>query len=372
MNEFIWDGMMNQFEFGDAGLVRALRDVPKGTVCYIAYGEDYDWDKLKITLAHELASTLVAGSELFGHPDHTPLVASIAVEILGWTCACLPLKRVGSGLERLIMAVIDDNIPESLVHSVHPSALTHDGVLEPVGRWVERFLCSSVIISRLAFRRANDPRVETLPLGSCMTLTAAGQRVSPRGVKRLNYGEALGEDFPPLPGPTAGKRGAVPVPVVELTRHNDPMNGRVSTLGPDGFSSDELEMMVEGDNAVEWLGGIQASVGEWTLSLAVPKDDPGRVVMNKLLDLARDPIDAGGRIGVISSDNYRFQRRLSPVAVGWYGLLPDDGWSGWVMLEWFDRQTRVSAAERLVLTRPRDRAWLAVYLESLLRGGLMV
>jgi hypothetical protein len=33
MNEFIWDGMMNQFEFGDAGLVRALRDVPKGTVC---------------------------------------------------------------------------------------------------------------------------------------------------------------------------------------------------------------------------------------------------------------------------------------------------------------------------------------------------
>ena len=320
--------MLNQFEFGEAGLVRALRDVPKGSVCYIAYGEDYDWDKVKISLAHELASTLVSGSELFGHPDHAPAVASVAVEILNWTVACLPLKRVGSALERLIMAVLDDNVPATLMHSVHPSSLSYDGCPEPVGRWVERFLCSSAIIARSAFRRANDPRVEVLPLGSCMSILVAGARVSPRRGPRLNYGEAMDNEFPPLPGPLVGMGRCLPVPVVELNRHNDPMNGRESSVLPGGFMSDELEMIVEGNHAVEWLGGLHSSVGEWTLSLSVPKDEPGRAVMNSLLALARTPGGAGVQIGVISPSNYLLQRRLPPSALEWYDLLPDDGWGG--------------------------------------------
>ena len=40
MNEFIWDSSGNQFEFGEAGLVRALRDVAKGETCYISYGDN--------------------------------------------------------------------------------------------------------------------------------------------------------------------------------------------------------------------------------------------------------------------------------------------------------------------------------------------
>jgi hypothetical protein len=72
MNEFIWDPQFNQFEFGDSGLVRARRDVLAGEVCYIGYGEDYDWDGVKVSLVHELASTLLLGVEIFGHPSYLP------------------------------------------------------------------------------------------------------------------------------------------------------------------------------------------------------------------------------------------------------------------------------------------------------------
>ena len=52
MNELIWDASQNQFEFGEAGLVRALRAVSKGDPCYIGYGEDYDWDSYKVEFVH--------------------------------------------------------------------------------------------------------------------------------------------------------------------------------------------------------------------------------------------------------------------------------------------------------------------------------
>jgi len=297
MNEFIWDNSLNQFEFGEAGLVRALRDVPKGACCFIGYGENYDWDGLKLTLVHELSATLVAGVKAFGHKTYKASVAEIAAEMVGWTVESLPWKRAGSGLERLLMAVVDNKVPTDLTHTVFPGFLSHDGIPEPVGCWLERFLCSAMVIGRSAFRRAQDPRFDLLPLKSCMTVMAAGVWVSPRSKARVNYDVESVEDFPTLPGlvKTKGaRRVSIPLPVVELTEHNDPLRGRLVSLAPAGLTTDELEEMVLDSGEFELLGGLENSVGEWTMSMKLLKNEAGKDLMRQMLGWPRTMRGQGG------------------------------------------------------------------------------
>ena len=74
MNEYIWDLSRNQFEFGDSGLVVALRDVAKDEPCYIGYGPGYDWDGYKIGLVHDMAALLLEAVRLCGHPSYEDAV----------------------------------------------------------------------------------------------------------------------------------------------------------------------------------------------------------------------------------------------------------------------------------------------------------
>jgi len=113
MNEFIWDSKMNQFEFTEYGFVRALRDVAKGDCCYIGYGPEYDWDEYKTQLAHELAAALLLGATLFGHPSFEPVMSALLGQVVGWTKLSLPIKREGTGFERLFMSVVDGTTPYS-------------------------------------------------------------------------------------------------------------------------------------------------------------------------------------------------------------------------------------------------------------------
>jgi len=86
--------------------------------------------------------------------------------------------------------------------------------------------------------------------------------------------------------------------------------------------------------------------------------------MHQIHDIARCPVEAPAYIGEVGTDPVFLQRRLDPRAVGWYGLVEDNGWCGWVMLEWFDRLRRNASCERLALTSPRDRACLASFITA--------
>jgi hypothetical protein len=371
MNEFIWDPAGNQFEFGEAGLVRALRDVAKGETCYIGYGEDYDWDGIKVSLAQELASTLLACVETYGHPSFAEPVTRILDSVLGWTKASLPLKRIGSGLERLFMAVVDNRVPREMCHSVWPGYLVVEGRLEGVGRWLERVLCSVTIIERSAFRRANDPRRVSGPLATCMVALTAGSRTSPRGLAHKNYCMDDEFDFPPLvPARRLEYQEAqAPTRVVSLTLLNDPLLGRPDAREFEGLSLSQLECMVSDQSEVEWLNNPTESVGEWTLSVAIQKCSAGRSTMSTVLEIVRDEAARPESLLNLMGGRISLQRRLSPRAASWHKMVEDDGWSGWLMLEWFDRVARSPGAERLNLKHPRDRAWMAVFLESLASRG---
>jgi len=111
MNEYIWDSGKNQFEFGPSGLVVAMRDVAKGEPCYIGYGPGYDWDEYKIRLLHELAGLLLEAVGLLGHCSYEAPILKLVTSMLGWEKSLLPLRRVGTGLERLLMGVVDNSIP---------------------------------------------------------------------------------------------------------------------------------------------------------------------------------------------------------------------------------------------------------------------
>jgi hypothetical protein len=60
------------------------------------------------------------------------------------------------------------------------------------------------------------------------------------------------------------------------------------------------------------------SIPRWgsALSLSVTKDDPGRVVMNNLLAIAREPTGAVSQIGVISPDNFFISEAIVPDCIG--------------------------------------------------------
>ena len=81
MNEFVWDARINQFEFAGAGLVRALRDVKEGDECFIAYGEEYDWDEYKIELIHNLGACVSEAVGVFGHASYIESVSSLVAYI---------------------------------------------------------------------------------------------------------------------------------------------------------------------------------------------------------------------------------------------------------------------------------------------------
>jgi len=152
---------------------------------------------------------------------------------------------------------------------------------------------------------------------------------------------------------------------VALTPLNDPLLGRLDAREFEGLSLSQLESMVSDTVAVEWLNDPAETVGEWTLSVAIQKCSAGRSTMSKVLEIVRDVTASPESLLNLPGGRITFQRRLSPRASSWHKMVEDDGWSGWLMLEWFDRVARSPGAERLKLKRPRDRAWLAVFLESL-------
>jgi len=199
-----------------------------------------------------------------------------------------------------------------------------------------------------------------------MLIAVAGVRRSPRVSQQCNYDVDSLSDFPQLVGRVAPHAAKLcsPFPVVELTEHNDPLKGRVIEASLGNMSSDELEAMLTGQEMFERLGGLETTVGEWALSLELPKDERGKQVMHQIHDIARCPVEAPAYIGEVGTDPLFLQRRLDPRALGWYGLVEDNGWCGWVMLEWFDRLRRNTTCERLVLTSPRDRACLAAFIAA--------
>ena len=163
------------------------------------------------------------------------------------------------------MAVVDNRVPTDLIHSIFPGALEVDGVLEPVGRWIERFLCSGAIIARSAFRRKSDPRLTPLALEDCMEILEVGERQSPRLLVGRHYCGDGDEDFPPLGGAKRQKvvrQESQPYRVAALSERNDPMRHRAVGFHLDGLSVVELEGLVTGGGETEWLGSLGSSVGE--------------------------------------------------------------------------------------------------------------
>jgi len=200
-----------------------------------------------------------------------------------------------------------------------------------------------------------------------MLALTAGTRASPRGLPYKNYCMDDEFDFPPLVPPRllSQQSAQVPTRVVSLTSLNDPLMGRPDAREFEGLSLSQLEGMVSDPDAVEWLNDPTETVGEWTLSVAIQKCSAGRATMVKALEIIRDQSANPETLLNLPGGKITLQRRLSPRAASWHKLVADDGWSGWLMLEWFDRLARSPEAERLKLKNPRDRAWMAVFLEAM-------
>jgi len=161
MNEYIWDSNRNNFTLCDMGVIQSLRDIQVGEPAYMGYGDNYNWDEYKLVLVKELGCRLIEGVTLFGHPSFQTSVTQ-AVDQLGvWEVPDLPHKRLGSSFEKLVMAVIDGRVDISLHHSVAPSWLCVEGVLEQVGTWIERFLTCSNVLALSSFRQAHNPALPT-------------------------------------------------------------------------------------------------------------------------------------------------------------------------------------------------------------------
>ena len=131
-------------------------------------------------------------------------------------------------MERLLLAVVDNALPAELVHSVRPGFLWVGELPEPVGRWIERLLCSAAIVRRVAFRVARNPDAPELELKDMLTLLQAGERRSGRRKVVQSYREEddEDEDFPLLGTKPAPPKWDGKVRVVELTAESDPLRGR--------------------------------------------------------------------------------------------------------------------------------------------------
>ena len=368
MNEFIWDQTANQFEFNDQGVVPALRAIVPKEPCYMYYGECFNWDEYKTVLLHELGATVLEGTKLFGHETYTTGATELVAILLSWSSPNLPLKRLGTGVERLLMAVIDDTIPKHLIHTVHPSFLGGN-VPEPFGCWLERFLCSSVIINRSAFRKAHDPRVTFLPLADCMRCIAAGERSSKRSQPIVNYAEE--GDTITLLSDSSMKNTARRMShtrVTALTAENDPLKGRADSEV--GLSEDELNGFIYADrDSVDTLGDIGDTLHQWNLSMAILKDQDGASTMRAI----QEAVDSGedSQLNVVShaGKNLTLQRRVNyQMRMDWYGQIEDRGWCGWLMLEWLDRRRTHPNAKPLKLSGSRDADLLVAFLARLQRG----
>jgi len=288
MNEYIWDSGRNQFEFGPSGLVVATRDVAKDEPCYIGYGSGYDWDDYKIGLLHELAGLLLEAVGLFGHVSYEAPVLKLVTSMLGWEKSSLPLRRVGTGLERLLLGVVDNRIPVELVHSVYPSFLEVGDTPEPVGRWVERLCCSAAIVSRLGFRSAHNPGKVELSLDRLYNVLQAGQRSSKRAKVHINYGEEDEEDFPSLGAPPF-LGDVCKFRVVSLNASNDPLSNREPMVESESMTMDELDDCLHGaGEELVCLGNPGLSVSEWTMTMTLNKDDVGMAKMRAVCQLAPD------------------------------------------------------------------------------------
>ena len=256
-------------------------------------------------------------------------------------------------MERLMLAVVDNVLPAELVHSVRPVFLWIGEFPEPVGRWIERLLCSAAIIRRVAFRVARNPEAPELELKVVFTLLQAGERRSGRRKWAQSYKEDDGEfeDFPLLGTKAAGPKWDGKVRVVELTAESDPLLGREPMVEVEDLSMGEVEEYVNGGgNDVVCLGNPGLTVSEWTLSLSIVKDEEGASMMRKVLALAEKFEERCDLEALGGHRSFQLHRRIPRgMRLGLALEVEYEGWSGWVMVEWLSRKASAPLSNPLNL-----------------------
>ena len=279
------------------------------------------------------------------------------------------------------MSVVDGTLPPHLLHSVYPKR-SSDSPLEPVGRWLERLLCCSVVFARSAFRKARDPRVVQRSLEESMEWIKAGNRHSSRLGNIQPYPlkeESDEEDFPPirkrsLSGPSRrrSKKSALVTRLVELTDSNDPMKDREPLVEGEDITADEINGFVYADRAgLESVNDFEGSLAEWNLSMLVLKDAAGVSTMRTLRSLSDDPAIAGPAVASLATKNLVLQRRVRQEDVDkWSKGVEGRGWCGWIMLEWLSRCRGNTGGPPLSTSQPRGRATLAAFLSEVCTGML--
>jgi len=318
---------------------------------------------------HELAGLLLEAVGLLGHPSYEAPVVKLASSMLGWEQSSLPLKRVGTGLERLLLAVVDNCVPSELVHSVHPGFLEIGDSPEPVGQWVERLCCSAAIVRKLGFRSAHNPDHVELGLDRLYSVLHPGERVSKRLKTHRNYAEDEEEAFPPLGTNALRPEGSEGFRVVALTASNDPLGDREPMVESECMSMDELDDCLHGVGEESiCLGNPGLSVCEWTMSMTLTKDDTGKGKMRAMCELASEHVERCDSEALGALGGFRLHRRIpADTGLDLAVAVEFEGWSGWLMLEWLVRKHSDPLCNMLKLSNVVHRGRLASFLELTLK-----
>jgi len=158
--------------------------------------------------------------------------------------------------------------------------------------------------------------------------------------------------------------------VAALTGANDPLVGREPVVECEDLSMDDIDEYLHGcgEESV-CLGDPGLSVGEWTMSMSIVKNENGQRMMREVLELAKGFEERCDQAALVELGGFQLHRRMPQGAGMELALSVEfEGWSGWVMLEWLIRKVNAPLATPLRLARANDRGRLASFLDEISLG----
>jgi len=195
-----------------------------------------------------------------------------------------------------------------------------------------------------------------------LAFAPAGVRASTRGARPTYYEESLS----PQGGRSLVRDSGV---LVELTALNDPVAKR-PLADPTGLQPDEIHAFLFADSEGVLIHGSPGdSLVEWGLEVMVLKES---ITLNCPLNLC-DAVDVQSLADLLRGHAHCFFRlsRQLPLDIfsTWFKEVTDDGWCGWVTVEWLIRRTRDPLCYPLSVVNKKSAHRLRAFLSGCIPEG---
>ena len=162
-NEYIWDASRNNLCFNNMGVMtfvdhRAGSHIPPGEL-FVAYGDEYPWDHVKIQLVYDLASHLREAATQLAAEAYTSDLQALSAELQTWHAYDLDVKRryPDTYLAHHIMRLIDGSTPHKPLSDNAVVVRYVNGCVERFQHWLLRLFHNRHFYRMSAFRHANHP-----------------------------------------------------------------------------------------------------------------------------------------------------------------------------------------------------------------------